>query len=172
MEEPWVHAAQRLEQAVVGSITHFLCYPCLLPPAWSRSATSQNSSVKRASDFVIFYNIKKKGGRGGLNGQMGIYRRTVWFCFPLIWLFLHFSATSEILFLWQCHFFYSKTCKTEEVQTLNWSLQGLQVEPSTTAWYFWLVCLSDSHHYEGKEKIFQRKDVSISYLIFSVISKL
>lgn len=66
MEEPWVHVAQRLEQAVVESITHFLCYPCLLPPAWSRSATSQNSSVKRASDFVIFYNIKKKRGAGGL----------------------------------------------------------------------------------------------------------
>lgn len=67
MEEPWVHVAQRLEQAVVESITHFLCYPRLLPPAWSRSATSQNSSVKRASDFVIFYNIyKKKRGGGSL----------------------------------------------------------------------------------------------------------
>jgi len=66
MEKPWDHAAQRLEQAVVESITHFLSYPRLLPPAWSRSATSQHSSVKRASDYVILYNIKKKRGAGGL----------------------------------------------------------------------------------------------------------
>lgn len=126
----------------------------------------QSKLLSNEHQILSFFIIFKKMSNGNLHENC-----LVLLSFNLTFPSL-FSNLRSTVFMTMPFFLFQDKCKTEEMQRLNWSLQGLQVDPSTTAWYFWSAWLSDSHHHEGKEKILQRKGASISYLIFSVISTL
>lgn len=114
--------------------------------------------------FCHFFIILKKY-------QMGIYMRTVWLCYPLIDFSFTFQQPHKYCFYDNAIFFTPR-------QMQNWRDAKTQLKPSgppSGAINIMIFLISVAKWQPpswGKGESLPRKGVSISYLIFSVISKL
>lgn len=104
MEESWNNKVRRQWRALRNPLVSAVS---ISSPSRSRSSTSQNFFVKWISGLGFFFSFCKRFLCFSFS-QMGISRRIVCFRSNLSsslwsWLFLHFSTTPEMWFLWPKH---------------------------------------------------------------------